>query len=71
MATVQHIPARTPDRATGETQLSSIRSRFDDFMSQDEFSELAGSYPRLTADLNRLNRRVTRRGRVNLDAERF
>lgn len=68
-ATAPSIAARTPDRATGETQLSSLRSRFDDFLSPDEFAELAGDYPRATADLNRLNRRVTRRGRVNLDRE--
>ena len=68
-ATLQPIPARNPDRATGETQLSTVRARFDDFLSPDEFSELAGDYPRATADLNRLNRRVTRRGRVNFDGE--
>lgn len=68
-ATAPSIPARTPDRATGETHVSTLRARFDDFLSPDEFSELAGDYPRATADLNRLNRRVTRRGRVNLDGE--
>lgn len=69
MATVQHIPARIPDRATGETHVSTLRARFDDFLTPDEFSELAGDYPRATADLNRLNRRVTRRGRVHFDVE--
>lgn len=47
------------------------RARFGDFLSPDEFAELAGNYPRATVDLNRLNRRVTRRGRVHLDAEQF
>ncbi|HEX5426536.1 MAG TPA: hypothetical protein VFW94_23515 [Candidatus Acidoferrales bacterium] len=57
-------------REVADVQVSTLRARFGDFLSDSEWSELAGDYARATADLNRLNRRSrVLRGRIHFDAE--